>query len=84
MKTILLPFRDELIKYCKINGLSYEKILRSPICGNEDILFVQHIDSQRKPTGLLDETPAEVLLRVEKIDNKIYFTEGENMKKYLV
>lgn len=83
MKDILEIYRKDLIEYCKENGLLYEKILLSPMCGNERILFVQHIDSNKAKLGLLDETPAEVLLQIEKNGNGFTYTPGQNMNKYL-
>lgn len=83
MKKILIPFREAIIKYCKSNGLSYEKILQSPMCGNDTIIFIQRNDLSRAQKGLLDETPAELLLQVEKKNGGFVFTAGTNMREYL-
>lgn len=71
--------------YCKNCSLNYDKIIRSPKCGNKDRLFILKVDYERaKLKGLADDRPAEVLLTILRdADGNLTVTEGENAKKYL-
>jgi hypothetical protein len=81
---IIEQFKDEIKEYCISNNLNFDKVISSPKCWNDKILFIQHLDSTKGNQGLLNEEPAEVLLTVRKIENdKIIIEKGINASKYL-
>ncbi len=83
-KDLLAPFRAPLIKYCKDEGLEFEKIVSLPKCGNDNALFVQYYDSEKCGKGLLNNKPAEVVIQVEKRPNGEFdILPGKNIRKYL-
>lgn len=74
----------EIKEYCEKSGLNFEKVLKFKNTGNCNICAIQYFDPHGGAQGLLDETPAELLLLIEKKDNGIEFTQYENALKYLV
>lgn len=81
--TIIKPFEAALKVYCKENLFDYNKILSSPRCGNDRVLFIQRVN-KNKTSGTINNVPAEILLTVTKDDNgKVQITKGENAEKYL-
>ncbi len=81
---IIEQFKDEIREYCISNNLNFDKVISSPKCWNDKILFIQHLDPTKGNQGLLNEEPAEVLLTVRKIENdKITIEKGINASKYL-
>ena len=71
--------------YCKNSMLSYDKIVKSPKCGNNDRLLILKVDYERsKLNGLNKDRPAEILLSVTaNKDGSFTVVEGENAQKYL-
>lgn len=78
-------FYTFLRDYCKNYSLNYDKIIRSPKCGNKDRLFILKVDYERtKLKGLADDRPVEVLLTILRdADGNFTVTERENAKIYL-
>lgn len=70
-------------EFCKANNLDYEKVKASPRCGNNNVLFIQRVNSASASVGLLDESPAEILLAARKGDDGIVIEKRENTDKYL-
>lgn len=82
--TIIKPFEKELKKYCEQNSLSYDKALSFPRCGNDKVLFIQHVDKKKATKGMNSKTPAEILLSATVADSgAILFEKGANAEKYL-
>lgn len=79
MKKIILEHIDELKTFCA----QVEKVLHSPKSFNKNIMYILHHDPKAGANGLNDETPAEVLLVIQKKDNKLEFIPKANLKKYL-
>ncbi len=79
-------YYPEIKKYCKDNGLDFEKLKCSPKSFNPKVgLFVQHT-AYKKPNGLglLDETPMPVTLEIWiKEDDSLDIKQTEYTKKYL-
>ncbi|MGN0468507.1 MAG: hypothetical protein ACI4GY_07280 [Acutalibacteraceae bacterium] len=77
-------WNSEIENYCIMNQLSYEKLQK--MCkswGKNDIAF-QYVDKEKGKMGLLDETPAPVVLWVRKTENgNLNFEQTEYTKKYL-
>ncbi len=81
---LLRKYEKDLVKFCRNNGISYEKLKQFPRCGNESVLFIQHYDPKDTGTGLINNTPAEIVLSViVGEDGNIIIEEGENLRNYL-
>ncbi len=77
-------FEKPLKKYCDENGIEFAKIKKFMRCGNADVLYFQYCPPGSGTLGLLDETPAEVVLKIERHKNGEYdIEEGLNLRKYL-
>ena len=84
MITFIRDNIDALKRFCDAEGLSVDKILKSPKCYTKDFMLIQHIDRNKAREGLRCEEPAEVLLIIRKTkDNQISFSACKNAKKYL-
>nr|DAE38371.1 MAG TPA: hypothetical protein [Caudoviricetes sp.] len=70
-------------EFCKANNLDYEKVKASPRCGNNNVLFIQRVNSASASVGLLDESPAEILMVARKGADEIVIEKRENTDKYL-
>ena len=78
-------FYKYLEEYCKNSMLSYDKIVKSPKCGNNDRLLILRVDYERAKLYRPDkDRPAEILLSVTaNKDGSFTVVEGENAQKYL-
>lgn len=78
----LLEYHERALReYCLKNGYSFQKLRSMPRCGNENVLFIQVLPEE---STVRDDTPAEILLTLEILDdNKTVFTKGKNADKYL-
>lgn len=83
MKDPFLEWKDEIKQYCELNSLDFEKVQKSVSAWGKNFLAFLYFDRQKGRKGLLDETPATVLLTVEKTDNGLIFQQTKNTKKYL-
>ena len=83
MKEFISEHIDELENFCAQNDISVEKVLHSPKSFNKTIMYILHHDPKAGANGLNDETPAKVLLVIQKKDNKLEFIPKANLKKYL-
>ena len=82
--SIIEPFKNELKKYCKQHSLDYNKVSSSPRCGNDKVLFIQHVDKTKVGNGMNSKEPAEILISATINDKgQIEITQGENAEKYL-
>jgi hypothetical protein len=73
-------------EYCEKNGLSFEKAKYSPCSFNQTEVHIQHVDEKigrLQLQGLLDETPAPVILKIVKTDNGLLFEQTEHTARYL-
>ena len=81
------PFENVLLQYCKENQFDIEKVRKSPKCGNDEVLYIQHVDFDKASNmGLANpnKKPAEVLISVKKNANGGYDIEhGASALKYL-
>ena len=76
-------WRNCIEQFCINHGLDFEKLRTMGICYNQDVAFFQRIDHERGRNGLLDETPADVVLIMQIVDGKPVFKETEITRKYL-
>lgn len=73
----------EIEQYCISNGLSFEKAKRMPKSWGKDDIALQYFDTEKGKSGLLDETPAPVVLWIRKCEDRIVFEQTEYTKQYL-
>jgi len=86
MKSIMGSLAPPLKEYCLKNGLSFEKVKKSPMCGDGDTrLYIQHVDFSSSMDFIDDSEPAEILISVyrTKESGAVLINEGKNAKKYL-
>lgn len=76
-------FLREIKIFCNSSNLSFEKVMSFPQSCNENTLAVQYWDESLGTNGLLEETPAEIILLAKKADGKIDVEKQENTDKYL-
>ncbi len=77
--------KAEIEKYCKENNLSFEKVCKAGQFTYNNDLWLQYVDREKGKNGLLDETPAPVVLRIYLNNNgDLKFEQTEHTKKYLV
>ncbi len=74
---------SEIKSYCESNGLDFEKAQKMCKCWGKNDLLLQYHDPQKGKNGLLDETPAPVVLYVKKENGILLFEQTEHTKKYL-
>jgi hypothetical protein len=73
----------DIERYCRNNKLSADRVFVSPISFNNDFVAVLYADPDKGKLGLLDETPADVLLWIKKIGDNIIFEQTEHTMKHL-
>lgn len=71
--------------YCVGNGLSFEKAKGLAKCWGKDDLLLQYYNpnGESAKKGLLDETPAPLVLYIKKENGKLIFEQTEHTKQYL-
>lgn len=78
---IMYEFEDEIRAYCKLNNIDADYLLRLPKFGNQNSMGFQVV--RRSKLGLLDETPAPVVLWVFREGDGVRFEQTEDTEKYL-
>ena len=74
---------DVVQTYCKENGLDFEKAKALAKCGNQDFFALQYHDPEKGTQGLMDETPAPLVLIVSRGPDGLRFEQTEHTQKYL-
>jgi hypothetical protein len=65
------------------NGLDFLKAQKAGKCWSQNFLMLQHVDPDKGRQGLLDETPAPVVLTIQKINDQLVFEQTKDTRKYL-
>lgn len=85
MRSLYESWKPQIQEYFKANNLNYEKVKR---CGKavgvidgKRTLLLQNIETD-SANGLLDETPAPVVLKAVEENGKLIFEITENTKEY--
>lgn len=82
MINLLKTEAQRIEEYCEQNNLSIEKVFKGFKCIGDCEVYI--LRDEGTSVGFLDDSKhAEVLLKIEKIENKLLFTPYENMHKYL-
>lgn len=75
---------EEIKAFCGNNGFSFEKAKKLSKCWGKNDLVLQYHDPEKGSMGLLDETPAPVVLWIRKEpDGTLSFEQTEYTKQYL-
>jgi hypothetical protein len=84
MCKLFVDWSEEIKDYCRENGLSFDKAKKLPKCWGKDDLILQYHDPEKGKMGLLDETPAPVVLWIKRQpDGRLSFEQTEHTRKYL-
>lgn len=83
MCKMFIDWQNEIRNYCLSNGLDFSKAERSGKCWGKDVLMLQHIEPQAGEKGMMDETPAPIILVIKKQNNSLVFEQTEHTRKYL-
>ena len=83
MCKILNDYKDDIERYCAENGLSSRKVFQAPKSFNNEMVFLQFHDPAKGGSGMLDDTPDPVTLRIFKTATGLRFEQTEHTRKYL-
>lgn len=73
----------EIKEYCLQHNLNFEKAKKMPQSWGKSDIWLQYYDSEKGKSGLLDETPAPIVLKISVGSEKLSFEQTEHTKKYL-
>lgn len=83
MCKLFSKYENEIENYCLQNNLSFEKAKKLPQCWGKNDIWLQYHDPEKGKKGLLDETPAPIVLKISIVDGKAVFEQTEHTRKYL-
>ena len=73
-------YEKEIEKLCIENGLDFKKAKMLPKCWGKSDVWLQYHDPNKCKDGLLDETPAPIVLTII-LDNGTVRLEKQNLQK---
>ena len=73
----------EIRKYCDENGLDFDIVKSMPQCWGKNDIWLQYYDPEKGKSGLLDETPAPIVLKIEINNGIVTVEQTEHTNKYL-
>ena len=74
----------QIKEYCEKNGYDFEKAKKLSQCWGKEFVALQFHDPTKGARGLLDDTPAPVVLWIKKNDDgKLSFEKTEYTDRYL-
>ena len=77
-------WKAEIKTYCEKNRLNYEIAEKMAKSWGKNDIALQYIDKTKGKNGLMDDTPAPVVLWIRRnSDGKIEFEQTEYTEKYL-
>lgn len=75
---------SQIKEYCENNGFDFEKAKNLSQCWGKEFLALQFHDPLKGMKGLLDETPAPLVLLIQREkDGTLTFEQTEYTQKYL-
>ncbi len=83
MCQLFIDWEQEIKDYCSVNGFDFEKAKKLPKCWGKNDLWLQYHDPDKGVSGLKDEVPAPIVLKISRKGNKIEFEQTEYTRKYL-
>lgn len=76
-------YENEIRKYCSDNNLDFEKVKKMSQSWSKNDIWLQYFDASKGEKGLLDETPAPIVLKIFIKNDVLTFEQTEFTKKYL-
>ena len=76
-------WENEIKDYCNKNNLDFEKVKTSPKCWGKNDIWIQHTTGEKGQKGLLDETPAPIILMISEKNGHLEFEQTEYTQHYL-
>ncbi|MBQ1517764.1 MAG: hypothetical protein IIT49_04310 [Clostridia bacterium] len=73
----------EIKKYCDDNGLDFDIVKSMPQCWGKNDIWLQYYDPEKGKNGLLDETPAQIVLKIQVNNGIVTIEQTEHTDKYL-
>ena len=73
----------EIKKYCDDNGLDFDIVKSMPQCWGKNDIWLQYYDPEKGKNGLLDETPAPIVLKIQVNNGIVTIEQTEHTDKYL-
>lgn len=83
MCKLFSEWEKDIQKYCRENGLDFSKAQKAGKCWGKDFLILQHVDEKKGQRGLMDESPAPVVLVVKRDNDRVVFEQTPNTRRYL-
>ena len=83
MRSLFDVYEQEIKQYCNDNGLDFSKAEEMGHCWGKTRLVIQYVDEEAGEKGLLDETPAPVVLIMNVIDGQPQFEQTQYTQLYL-
>jgi len=82
---IFRKYKDEIRDYCVENGLSFDRLCKSPCCfdNGELIILENDSDPEREALGLMDNIPMLSTLEIYLENGKLRFVQTDITYKYL-
>ncbi|MGI5825232.1 MAG: hypothetical protein ACOX7J_06635 [Bacillota bacterium] len=87
MINLFEKWKPEIHKYFVANNLEFSKVIGCGVAmgefdGVKTLLLLDATPDENSHLGLLDDTPAPLLLMVEEKDGELVFTETELTRQY--
>lgn len=83
MCKLFSEWEKEIREYCRENGLDFSKAQKAGKCWGKDFLILQYVDAEKGQRGLMDESPAPVVLVVRRENDRLAFEQTPNTRRYL-
>ncbi len=83
MCKLFSEWEKEIREYCRENGLAFSKVQKAGKCWGKDFLILQYVDKEKGRLGLMDESPAPVVLVVRRDSDGLAFEQTPNTRRYL-
>ena len=83
MCKLFSKYEDKIQEYCSNNNLDFEKVKKMSQSWSKNDMWLQYHDVSKGQKGLLDETPAPIVLKIFIDDGNLKFEQTAYTKKYL-
>lgn len=83
MCKLFSEYEDKIRGYCLKNNLDFEKVKKMSQSWSKNDIWLQYYDNSKGQNGLLDETPALIVLKIFIDNGDLKFEQTEYTKKYL-
>lgn len=83
MSKLFDEYQKEIKHYCDNNGLDFLKVKNMAQCYGKNDIWLQYVNENKGSRGLLDETPAPIVLIIKVENSKVRFEQTEFTQKYL-